>query len=72
MTEYFRHVFKSKDGVQVDGIIYPSSKNEGHRAVVIFATSEQCLDIDEAAVNDALLRLKEIESKILNGSIQVS
>lgn len=72
VTEYFRHVFQSKDGVQVDGIIYPSSKNEGHRAVVIFATSEQCIDADESFQNDSLLRLVGIESQVLVGAGQIS
>lgn len=72
VTEYFRHVFKSEDGRQVDGVIYPSSKNEGHRAMVIFATSEQCLNTDELSENDALLRLSGIESRVLIGHSQAS
>ena len=58
--------------MQVDGIIYPSSKNEGHRAVVIFATSEQCIDADESFQNDSLLRLVGIESQVLVGAGQIS
>ena len=35
VTEYFRHVFKIGDQINIDGIIYPSSKNEGKKAIVI-------------------------------------
>lgn len=68
VTEYFRHIFKTDNGLQADGVIYPSSKNNGHKAVVIFATSEQCIEADEPAEDSALLKLNRIESEILIGS----
>jgi hypothetical protein len=44
VTEYFK-VFLSKNGnTLIDGVIYPSSKNQGHKAIVIFADNEQCTD----------------------------
>lgn len=65
VTEYFRYVFKTEDGKQVDGIIYPSSKNGNGKAVVIFATSEQCIESNENIVNNKILKLVDWNSKIL-------
>lgn len=67
VTEYFRYVFKTKDGKQVDGIIYPSSKDGGKKAVVIFATSEQCIESNGNTANNAMLKLVGWNCKILNG-----
>ena len=44
ITEYVRHQLKygNKKSQQVDGIIYPSTKDIGGTSVVIFADSENC------------------------------
>lgn len=65
VTEYIRHVFKTEEDGEVDGLIYPSSKNKGKKAVVIFATTEQCIEKDDVSVNDALLKLIAIKSREL-------
>jgi hypothetical protein len=56
VTEYFRHVFRTKEGGKVDGVIYASSKT-GRSAVVIFADSLACVDVGQATVHEALLVL---------------
>ncbi|WPX17187.1 RES family NAD+ phosphorylase [Pseudomonas sp. 10S4] len=56
VTEYFRHVYRTGDGAQIDGIIYPSSKT-GQKAIVIFADSAACIDAEETQGSGALLRL---------------
>jgi hypothetical protein len=42
VTEYVRHRLRDPTGASVDGIIYSSARNSSGRAVVIFASSEQC------------------------------
>jgi hypothetical protein len=61
VTEYFRHMFKMKNGHHIDGIIYPSAKPGGGKAVVIFAGSEQCVDAKDKGAPDALLWLKGVD-----------
>ncbi|MCG3646735.1 HEPN-associated N-terminal domain-containing protein, partial [Pseudomonas putida] len=46
VTEYFRHVYRTDDDHQIDGIIYPSSKT-GAKAIVIFADASGCIDVDD-------------------------
>lgn len=67
VTEYFRHVFQSDDGNPIDGVIYPSSKNKGKKAIVIFASSEQCVESHEPLTEGSLLKLVNISSKELKG-----
>jgi hypothetical protein len=58
VTEYFRHIFTAESGHQLDGIIYPSSKQGGQAAVVLFADNNDCIEASEAASSDAMLVLK--------------
>lgn len=44
VTEYFRHILSKASSMKIDGVIYPSSKNKSHKAVVIFADNEQCVE----------------------------
>lgn len=44
VTEYFRHILSKDNSFKIDGVIYPSSKNNNHKAVVIFADNEQCVE----------------------------
>ena len=44
VTEYFRHILSKENSGKIDGVIYPSSKNTGHQAIVIFADNEQCVE----------------------------
>ncbi len=44
VTEYFRHILSKDSSMKIDGVIYPSSKNKKHKAVVIFADNEQCVE----------------------------
>ena len=66
VTEYFRHLFRSENDIAIDGVIYPSSKNVGSRAIVIFADSDQCVESGESSTEDAILKLVDIESHDLN------
>ncbi len=44
VTEYFRHILSKANSRKIDGVIYPSSKNKNHKAVVIFADNDQCVE----------------------------
>jgi len=44
VTEYFRHILSKDASVKIDGVIYPSSKNIDHKAIVIFADNDQCVE----------------------------
>jgi hypothetical protein len=67
VTEFIRYIFKTEDNVSVDGVIYPSSKNNGKKAIVIFANSEQCVDQSAHFDDDAILKLVNIETRELKG-----
>ncbi len=67
VTEYIRHVFRTEGGGQIDGVVYPSSKNEGKNAIVIFANSEQCIEQTDVIDSGSLLTLIEIKSQELKG-----
>ena len=48
VTEYFKEVYESIFHDHVDGIVYPSSKNPGHNACVLFLdhpTSLKAMDM---------------------------
>jgi hypothetical protein len=65
VTEYFRRVFVLEDGKSLDGIVYPSSKANGHAAVVLFATNDQCVEKSEQQSVDATLCLEEVTEVLL-------
>jgi hypothetical protein len=44
VTEYFRHILSKDTSLKIDGVIYPSSKNQNHKAIVIFADNDQCVE----------------------------
>lgn len=44
VTEYFRYVFDSKDGKEIDGIIYPSSRKKNGKACVFFIDNDECIE----------------------------
>jgi hypothetical protein len=41
IAEYFRHIFKSKDGGKLDGILYKSSKAKGN-CITLFCQNAEC------------------------------
>lgn len=57
VTEYLRSVF-SMDGKNIDGILYPSSRND-EESIVIFADSSNCAD-DGSEDENTILILKNI------------
>lgn len=65
VTEYFRHIFEISDGVRADGVIYPSSKEGGNQAMVIFADSQACDKPKYHSSSAQLLTLINIESRNL-------
>jgi len=66
VTEYFRHVYRTDDDHQIDGIIYPSSKTRD-KAIVIFADATGCIDAGEAPNDRTLLRLDKAFDVDLSG-----
>ncbi|SMN14906.1 hypothetical protein CRYPA_1043 [uncultured Candidatus Thioglobus sp.] len=65
VTEYIRYLFKSEKENQIDGIMYPSSKNDGKKAIVIFANSDQCVESAESSKEGAILQLVSVETYAL-------
>ena len=47
VTEFFRYSFKENNGEKIDGIIYPSAKNKGKNAFVLFFDNNASLDVLE-------------------------
>jgi len=43
-TEYFCHLFKDVAGNQIQGILYPSARNSGSVACVLFLANDNCCD----------------------------
>jgi len=61
VTEYIRHIFPhTRFGSEIDGIVYPSSKDKALKCVVIFASSEQCVDTI-SGIGEEMLVLKKVE-----------
>jgi hypothetical protein len=60
VTEYFRRVFRFKDGGQLDGIIYSSAKTADSKAFVLFCENDQCIGPGDDVGRDALLRLVNV------------
>ena len=51
VTEYFRHVFLTKDNKKLDGIVYSSAKNPTGKCVALFMTPEQFKNADVSMVD---------------------
>ncbi|WP_258198526.1 RES family NAD+ phosphorylase [Pseudomonas entomophila] len=66
VTEYFRHVYRTDDDHQIDGIIYPSSKT-GAKAIVIFADASGCIDAEDPPDDRVLLQLNRAFDVDLSG-----
>ena len=47
VTEYFRHVYRTDDGKQLDGIIFPSARARKGKNLVIFASSDDLRPVSE-------------------------
>jgi len=58
--------YRTEEGAQIDGIIYPSSKT-GQKAIVIFADSLACIDAEDATEQRTLLRLDKAVDVSLEG-----
>lgn len=59
VSEHLRFIHKTGENVSIDGIIYPSSKDHGKKAVVLFCDNGSCSD--ESTVNDdTLLKLTKV------------
>jgi len=61
-TEFVRHVMKGPEGVSIDGLKYPSSKNE-RDCFVVFADREDCLPATGSRIRPQVL-------KFVDGSIK--
>jgi hypothetical protein len=62
VTEYFRHVLTKTSPSLIDGVIYPSSKNINHNAIVIFADNDQCIERTEEVRTNSILALHSYET----------
>jgi hypothetical protein len=47
VTEYFRHVYRTDDDKQLDGIIFPSARVRKGKNFVIFASSDDLRPVAE-------------------------
>lgn len=64
VTEYFKHIYNQAEfGENIDGIIYPSSKSEGGRCIVIFADSSQCIEKTDDRNGNEILVLNNVTIK---------
>jgi hypothetical protein len=52
VTEYFRYIFSTTFGIQVNGIIYPSSRNTRGQASVLFLDNSKCTQDNRQESND--------------------
>ncbi|TCD46827.1 hypothetical protein E0L29_11290 [Chlorobium sp. N1] len=59
-------MFRTPDGEQLDGIIYPSSKHRSEPAVVLFADNGACVEENGERDSDALLVLTGYGTTELN------
>jgi len=65
VTEYFRHVLLLDTGKRIDGVIYPSSKDNEKKCIVIFSNSEQCRASDYINDKEHMLNLNNVVEKQL-------
>jgi hypothetical protein len=63
ITEYFRRVFRDKDGDELKGIIYPSSRNESGISWVLFFDNDDCIQDDCSIPNDKWLCMETTSVK---------
>ena len=68
VTEYIRHIVRDGKNNRIDGVIYPSSKNLGNKAIVIFATSDQCVEKEETKKDGALLVMRQADQTIISSN----
>ncbi len=63
VTEYFKHLFPQTEfGEKIDGVVYPSSKANGAKCIVVFADSDQCVEVNDKN-KKGLLALNKVEIK---------
>jgi hypothetical protein len=68
VSEYFRRVFRDSGNKPLDGIVYSSARNIAAKAVVLFCENEDCVDADQIAPSDAMLKLVKVEHRIADQS----
>jgi len=61
VTEYFRHVFQIEHKLVINGIVYPSSRNQSGKSLVLFYDQSQCVDAS-ANVADKTIKLQSVET----------
>lgn len=62
-TEYFRHLFRDKDGDEIKGILYPSSRNTDGVSCVLFILNEDCCSTLSGDTSNKLLVLDRLATK---------
>jgi len=64
VAEYFRHVFRTSDGEQLNGIKFPSSRRSGGVCYSLFCSAEGCADLP--AKSDKTLCLRSVRRYRIN------
>jgi hypothetical protein len=57
VTEFFRHIYKTKFKKKIDGIIYPSSRDKNGKNCVLFVDQKKCTQDNRSKSNEDLLCL---------------
>jgi hypothetical protein len=72
VTEWFRHIFTTDDGVRVDGLVYPSVRDASGVCCVLFADRAGFCDIAPGWQQDQqnLLALETVETVVVHRGYQ--
>ena len=64
ITEWFRHVFRTSEGEQIDGIVYPSARKSGGVCCALFVSNTECCDVSPGWEADTtmLLAMSSVET----------
>ncbi|HCG8482209.1 TPA: RES domain-containing protein [Vibrio parahaemolyticus] len=63
VSEHFRFIHSTLDSGKVDGIIYPSSKKNGKKAIVLFCDNNECIEQHESKGLLKLIKAKRVNPK---------
>ena len=70
VTEYFRYVFESKKFGIIDGIVYPSARNESGTCIVLFMDDEDYNDDEKCMVEKDKVRFREYQKNFSRSQIE--
>lgn len=64
VTEYFRHIFVTRDNKRLDGIIYSSAKNPGQKCVALFMTQESFLSDENTMLDLTSMKISRYKKQL--------